>query len=302
VNPLRWFFRTSYVLRRAVKTMFKTVGLQLATITTMALCMTLLCTSVVCLINAQRLSQRWGIDVPVTVYVTREQGFGVAQSVRAAIERKPVVVAARLVTPDEALKSLRNGLGTDDEVLSGIDPSYLPFTIEVSLQRDTESAALESFGHSVRELAGVEQVVFAGEWLKDAKTTVDMLAQLGLALGSIISIACVAIVWNTIHLGVLVRARELEVLGLVGATARFVRAPFLVEGAVQGALAMGGALLITTVVFETTSPWIERGLALILAADGLVFLTPREMVWALGFGALLGVLGARLAVSRYVRL
>ena len=71
-----------------------------------------------------------------------------------------------------------------------------------------------------------------------------LAAQMAEAIGvaALVSLACLAIVWSTIRLGVFARRAELDILRLVGGTTRFVRAPFVVEGVLQGVLGTALAL------------------------------------------------------------
>ena len=60
------------------------------------------------------------------------------------------------------------------------------------------------------------------------------------AVGSILSAASVTIIASTIRLTLLARRDEIEILRLVGATGAFIKVPYLLEGAVLGAV--GGLL------------------------------------------------------------
>src|ERR671929_45214 len=61
-------------------------------------------------------------------------------------------------------------------------------------------------------------------------------------LPSLLVLASVLLVSNTIRLSLFARRREVEVMKLVGATDWFIRWPFMIEGIVLGAL--GGALAV----------------------------------------------------------
>ena len=63
---------------------------------------------------------------------------------------------------------------------------------------------------------------------------------LGALLGAFLVVAVLFIVSNTIKLTIYARRDELEVMSLVGATRFFIKAPFLIEGIIQGG---AGALL-----------------------------------------------------------
>ncbi|MBK7473855.1 MAG: hypothetical protein IPI73_27590 [Betaproteobacteria bacterium] len=128
-----------------------------------------------------------------------------------------------------------------------------------------------------------------------------MLAATGdlvvLSLGIVLGLAMLAISFNTIGLQVLTRTEEIAVMRLFGATSAYVRRPFLYFGAVQGAAA---ALLAWAVICGSLL-LIESRLSALLGAYGLagrlVGLSPADGLALLGFSALVGLLGAWLAVT-----
>jgi cell division transport system permease protein len=116
----------------------------------------------------------------------------------------------------------------------------------------------------------------------------------------LLAFALVAVTFNTIRLQILTQREEIEVAGLIGATARFIRRPFLYYGAVLGLL---GGLVAWAVVWLATralnaaltdlsalygASWVLRSLSV---RDGLALLV---------FAAALGWLGAWLSVSRHL--
>jgi cell division transport system permease protein len=109
-----------------------------------------------------------------------------------------------------------------------------------------------------------------------------------------------AIVWSTIRLGVYARRAELEILRLVGGTARFVRGPFIIEGMIQGACGAALALGLLWLGFDAVHPFIEQGLSLMFAAGALHFFSPAQVGIGIACGACVGALGSRAAVARYV--
>ena len=80
-----------------------------------------------------------------------------------------------------------------------------------------------------------------GEKTADKLLTVARFIQwAGLALISILMVASILLIGNTIRLSIFARRREVEVMKLVGATNWFIRWPFVIEGIVCGLI---GAVL-----------------------------------------------------------
>ncbi len=288
-----------YALLRGLRGMAQSPLVQLIAIGTMAVCMLLLGTTTLLFLNARSVVAGWGIDVPVTVYMQPGTDAGTTEALRDKLAELPEVEHAQRVTPEQALARLDEGVGEHADLLAGIDPAALPDSIEVQLIAGVEPGFADALASRVQGMSGVDEVAVLGPWVQQAEAALTTLRWLAVGVGALVSLACLAIVWSTIRLGVFARRAELDILRLVGGTSRFVRAPFLVEGVLQGALGTALALAGLWLAFDLVRPFLEQGLALVFAAGSIRFFAPVELGVALAFGAALGLLGSRAAVARY---
>ncbi|PRQ08494.1 cell division protein FtsX [Enhygromyxa salina] len=296
----------AYVVSRGLRGMGQSPLVQLLAIGTMAVCMLLLGTTMLIFQNAQRVAHDLGVDSPVTVYMQPGVDPAVATELRERIAALPEVERAVRVTPEIALERLQAGLGQGAdldaeraELLAGVDASTLPDSIELSLIAGVEPGFADALATRVQAMDGVDEVAVLGPWVQQVESMLTTLRWLAFGVAALVSLACLAIVWSTIRLGVFARRSEIHILRLVGGTARFVRGPFLIEGVLQGVLGTALALACLWLSFELVRPFLERGMSLMFAAGSLHFFTTVQMIVALGFGALLGVIGSRAAVARH---
>jgi cell division transport system permease protein len=75
---------------------------------------------------------------------------------------------------------------------------------------------------------------------------------------SLLALASVLLIANTIRLSMFARRREVEVMKLVGATDSFIRWPFLIEGILLGALGGVGAALLLALAKFTILPTLQE--------------------------------------------
>lgn len=296
---LRPFYSFAYVVGRGMRGMAQAPAVQLIAVSTIAVCMLLLGVVMLAWSNAQDMVQAWGLDVPVTAYLVDDAP---AEQVDAAVERLetlPEIESIDQVSPQMAMDRLSAGLGEDGQMLDGLDPTVLPASLEIHLAQGTDP----DFGHALAErlqaLPVVDEVAVVGDWAGRAHDLVHTFGDLALGAGILVSLACMAIVWSTIRLGVYARRAEIQILRLVGGTRRFVHGPFVFEGMVQGGLGAALALGMLWLGFDAVHPFLESGLSLVFAAGALHFFTPLELGMGVAFGAVLGLLGSRAAVARY---
>jgi cell division transport system permease protein len=289
-------------LRRGLAGARRNPLIQLVAVGTIALSLLLVGAVELAASNVARLASGWGGDVQMTVYL--EDGIlpQRTQQLAGALEKLPGVERVRTVDSREAYARLRRSLGARAALLDGVEESFLPASIEVALKPGVADVirAHPAF-ERLRHAAGVEDVDLMGDWTARLRAIETLLRQAALAVGLLVLCACLYIVGSTIRLGVFARRDEIEILKLVGATNGFVKGPFLVEGALQGALgtALAGGLLYG--LYRLAQPRVEGALGDLLAAGPLTFFQPRELLCAVAAGALLGLVGSAVALGRYVK-
>jgi cell division transport system permease protein len=275
---------------------------QMVAVGTIALSLVLVGTVELVAANVANLARGWAGDVRMTVYLEDGCKPERAQKIAGALSRLPGVTEVRMVAPHEAYERLRRSLGSHADLLDGVEDGFLPASLEVALKPGVVDVirAHPAF-ERLRHAPGVEDVELVGDWIERLRALESLLHELGLAVGVLVLAACLYIVGSTIRLGVFASRDEIEILKLVGATDGFVKAPFLVEGLVQGVCGTVLACGLLYGLYRLARPHVEASLGALLAAGPLTFFRPTELAVAVGFGALLGLAGSSLAVRRYVK-
>jgi cell division transport system permease protein len=211
------------------------------------------------------------------------------------------VAQVTLVTPEQALERFRTSLG-GGELLEGVEGNPLPASLELELDessRTTEGIAVVAA--SLDGLSGVDELAHGQEWIEGYARALGLARSGGTLLGVVLAGAALLIVANTIRLAVYAREDEIEILTLVGAGRLFLRTPFLLEGALQGALGGALALLLLYVAFRSWLPQIELGLAMFLGQSAPRFFAGADALGLVAVGAALGLAGSAFAMLGWRR-
>ena len=292
----------SRALREARRGARRRPLLPLVSFGTLSVC--LLLTGMVGLVawNVGRLSSSWSGGGHMTVYLEDDTSSQRAAQITEAVRHLPGVIAARMVDQKEAHARLRSALGTRAELLDGVEDSFLPASIEVQL-RPGVGALLRAHPAFARlsRAAGVEEVDLHAETTERLLAARSIIARGAVALALFIALASLYLVGTSIRLGVEARRDELAVLRLVGATESFVRAPFLLEGLAIGALGALVACAGMWGIYHAFAPRISAGLGTWLSATPLSFFPSSVLALGVIGGAVLGLLGARIAFTREAR-
>ena len=105
---------------------------------------------------------------------------------------------------------MRHTVPDYSDLLEGIEAESLPHSLEVHLRRDVEPAFADALADRLDNFEEVDEVATLGGWVAQAQSLLDTLRNLAVGVGLLVSLACVAIVWSTIRLGVF--ARRLSVI------------------------------------------------------------------------------------------
>jgi cell division transport system permease protein len=118
-------------------------------------------------------------------------------------------------------------------------------------------------------------------------------------MGCIFFMATVFIVANTIRLVLYSRREEVEIMRLVGAADRFIKAPFYIEGLIQGALGGFIGLFVLFITFIYVSSRVEQGFSLNLLS--IRFLSPGIIFLIILCSMFVGWLGCFLSLKQFFK-
>jgi cell division transport system permease protein len=173
------------------------------------------------------------------VFIEREADANTQEGLRARIQTTPGVAQSEYVSHEEAAEIFREEFGEEASVFE--DPTFLPASIRIEVAPAYATPdSMAQLASTIGEWEGVDEVVFNQDLLAQVSQNRRLIGAIGGAIGAIVVLASVFLVANTIRLTIYARRLLIRTMKLVGATDRFVRRPFLVEGLLQGAL--GGLL------------------------------------------------------------
>jgi cell division transport system permease protein len=208
----------------------------------------------------------------------------------------PEVLTVRYVSEEEALERAKADLVEFQDAYRDLEVNPLPPSLELRLKpgyRDADHAG--EVAERLRGFPFVEDVRYGQDWVRNLDRLRNIAGLVGLAIGLAFAMVSIVIIGVTIRISVLQRAREIHIMRLVGATDWFIRGPFLLEGAIKGAMGGVVAILLCAAVFWSFK---SQGMGL---GVGIRFFRPGDVLLLLVFGVLLGLLGSLVSVGRHLR-
>ena len=199
----------------------------------------------------------------------------------------------QFISKDEAAKIFKEEFGED--VNSVLDFNPLPPSFKIFLKEGYRTPEKATQIHkSVIGIKGVDNITYRKELLEFLDQRARMLYYVGLGLGLIFGISAIFLVSNTIRLTIYAKRKSVQTMKLVGASRWFVRAPFLIEGLLQGLI--GGIIASAIIYYLLTfaAGLISTELSQIIQIDASFYLI------ITGAGMFLGLFGSAISVRKFI--
>jgi cell division transport system permease protein len=295
--------RFLYFIERACVNIRQNILINILTIVTIALAFLILSLFLLIYVNLERVTESWSDRVQVTVYFDREIPSNEVAAMSSKIRAMSGTAGVQYISRAEAFKRFQQRLRGQEALLDGVSADVLPSSLEIRLKRESrDSGSLMMYVSQLRKIPGMGEIQYGEEWVRRFTDFMNLVRFAGSLVGGFIILAVVFIVANTIKLTIYSRKDELELLGLVGATRMFIKAPFLIEGTLQGGAGAGVALLILSGAYMA---FLHKADILFSfnPVNATLFFLPWTYLAALMLGgALLGFLGSLASLKRFISL
>ncbi len=256
----------------------------------------------VLLANAQQVAQGWDGATQISLFLQKSVSDNRAKALADELQKMPEIGSVRLITRAQALDEFRqlSGFGNALQVLEE-NPLPAVLVIAPQLGEGEGAGAVEMLLSKLRARPEVDMAQLDMQWVKRIYAMMDIVRRGVWVLGSLLALAVLLVVGNTIRLAIQNRRDEIVVIKLIGGTDAFIRRPFLYTGFWYGLF--GG--LVALLLIQVSLWLLDEPVASLAGLYGSGFrLHGLELVYALllfAGGCLLGLLGSWLAVGRHLR-
>lgn len=248
--------------------------------------------------NVQTLAGQLPGKPEISLFLVADSNDKAIEKIRTQIAQHSNIAGSRFVSRDAALQKMQADSALGD-VIEGLEHNPLPDAFIITPRVDT-AAALKSLRDELAEWDGVALAQMDSDWAYKLEALLGFGRMLALILGALLSVALIAVTFNTIRLQILTQREEIEVARLIGATNAFIRQPFLFLGAIQGLLGGIITLMILAIGIRLANVPLAEVARLYGSDFRLQILGWGDSLSLLLFSVYLGWLGAWLSVSRHL--
>ena len=292
-----------YTFKQGIRSIFKNKWYSLASVATIGACLFLFGIFFAILVNIQSIVKNAQEGVSVTVFFDEGLEDARIKEIGNLINSRTEVVSekTKFVSADEAWASFKTEyLG---EYADGFteNPLANSANYEIYLNDISKQDALVEY---LQGLEGVRRVNYSQVTASTLTGFNAMLTYVSAAIILILLAVSLFLISNTVTIGISVRKEEISIMKYIGATDFFVRAPFVFEGIIIGAVGAGIPLLIIYTIYNnvlnlltTKFPALTGLLNFVSVGEVFRFLVPVSLLLGIG----IGFFGSFTTVRKHLR-
>ncbi len=295
-----WLTNHARTLIASLGAMSRAPASSFMTIAVIAIALALPAGLLVLLNNASNVSVGWDNSAQISVFLKNSTTEKQAKQLMGKLRLYDDIIKVSLINKDQALREFQNISGFGDAV-EALGDNPLPHVL--TLQPVVDTNRPDKIRHLLKQLNQLKQVELAQldlQWVKRLFAMLE-IAQRGIwIIASLLGVAVLLVVGNTIRLDIQNHREEIEVTKLIGGTDAFIRRPFLYTGLWYG---IGGGLLawiLTILSINLLDNSVEHLASLYDSGFQLRGLSFAEAFSLIGFSCFLGLTGSWIAVGRHL--
>ena len=202
----------------------------------------------------------------------------------------------KYISKEDAFKNLLTDLGSQQDILTAIEANPLPDSYIIRL---TDNRNIHKIADSIAKFNHVDEVEYGKGIAEKLLKFTSIFRKVGLIILGFLIFSSILIISNIIKITVYTRKNEIEIMNLAGATAWFVRWPFIIAGFLQGFISAIFAVSILYKTYFFTINTIQRNIPFLTLIWDKLELLPIGLAIII-LGSLIGITGSLFSVGKYL--
>ena len=251
--------------------------------------------------NVRTVFSSWDGSLQITLFLSNDITDEEALSIASELEEGNNINSAKVIKRADAFAEYQTLSGFGD-ALNVLDENPLPTVIIV--QPDVEQAGesqIDILIQTLEAMPTIDNAQYDSQWINRLLYLIEIVNRVIIILSTMLALAVLLIVGNTIRLAIYNRRPEIEITKLFGGTDSFIQRPFLYSGLWYGVFGSLIAWLLITVSMQMLNEPVKQMANLSASDFELIGLGPGNSLMMLGIGILLGLFGSWISVRRHLR-
>jgi cell division transport system permease protein len=286
----------SYVIKNTFVNMKRSPLLVFATIIAILVSSFLVFTTLSARTIVENNTLRWQNGTHVVIFLDDRVTTTAHRQLQTSIENYPEVRTVEYFTKSEAADEFKLLFKDQPELLSQVNYEILPSSLRVNLNDPSD---YEFIIERTQGNPAVKEIRTSGEAIDRLLGLTDTLVVTATAFAILIGFAAFILIINTMRLTAYSKLKEIKIMRLLGASATYIRLPFLIEAVIESLIGTSIAVGLGWGVIEyTKNSIISEGIFDINISDSyLINLTLLMILFSFLFGLVASFIGIRRALN-----
>jgi cell division transport system permease protein len=286
----------SYVIKNTFVNMKRSPLLVFATIIAILVSSFLVFTTVSARTIVENNTLRWQNGTHVVIFLDDRVTTTAHKQLQTSIENYPEVRTVEYFTKAEAADEFKLLFNDQPELLSQVNYEILPSSLRVNLNDPSD---YEFIIERTQGNPAVKEIRTSGEAIDRLLGLTDTLVVTATAFAILIGFAAFILIINTMRLTAYSKLKEIKIMRLIGASATYIRLPFLIEAVIESLIGTSIAVGLGWGAIEyTKNSIISQGIFDINISDSyLINLTLLMILFSFLFGLVASFIGIRRALN-----
>lgn len=286
----------SYVIKNTFVNMKRSPLLVFATIIAILVSSFLVFTTLSARTIVENNTLRWQNGTHVVIFLDDRVTTTAHKQLQTSIENYPEVRTVEYFTKSEAADEFKLLFKDQPELLSQVNYEILPSSLRVNLNDPSD---YEFIIERTQGNPAVKEIRTSGEAIDRLLGLTDTLVVTATAFAILIGFAAFILIINTMRLTAYSKLKEIKIMRLLGASATYIRLPFLIEAVIESLIGTSIAVGLGWGVIEyTKNSIISEGIFDINISDSyLINLTLLIILFSFVFGMVASFIGIRRALN-----
>lgn len=305
VNTLR-LSSIGYIIKQGFKNIWHNLMFSLASVATMIACIFLFGLFAAVLMNFESIVKSVEQEVGVTVLF--EDGISQAKidKIGEEIWKYEGVTQVDFTSAEEAWEEFQMDYfdGDADAAATFGDDNPLANSASYTVQVDEIEKQNDLVAY-IQGLDGVSKVNQSAGAVDTLSSFNNLIGYVSMFIILVLLVVSVFLISNTVTMGINVRKNEIAIMKWIGATDTFVRAPFVVEGAILGIVGAAIPLAVLYMGYDKIINYVLTKFtilstlsnATVAANDLFRFLMPAGLILGIG----IGLAGSIMTIRKHLR-
>ena len=221
--------------------------------------------------------------------------------IKDAIKKIDGVGEIRYISKDEAYEDAKNVFKDQEYFLEGLDKVQIFPASYVVKFADIEKA--DDIKSQIEKIDGIYKVKYNSSTI-NAVISISKIANIFLlGIGVVLLVVSIFIISNTIKLAVYSNKREIFIMRYIGATNKFIKKPFVIEGAIMGIVSALISFMLISIAYVVIYARIPK----VGSSLGVFGFIPYTSLWwmilaiYIVLGLFIGILGSSISIKKYLK-